>query len=194
MTGNLNPMLLPTLHIAGAVKALRNGGVIAYPTEAVWGLGCDPLDQSAVHRILAMKHRRQDMGLIMIASNISQFEPFLSGLPTPYLQRLEDSWPGPQTWLVPNNGAAPCWVTGGRETLALRVTRHPIAAALCQKYGGPLISTSANPHGRPPATSRLKVELYFHSLLDAVVPGPLGGMQKPTPIINLLTGETIRTG
>lgn len=185
---------VPALQIARAVAALRNGGVIAYPTEAVWGLGCDPFDQGAVQRILSLKRRRMGMGLIMIAANVEQFAPFLTGLTPSLRQKLLASWPGPQTWLVPNNRRAPCWVTGGRDTLALRVTAHPVAAALCRAFGGPLISTSANPHGRPSASSRLRVELYFHNRLDAVVPGPLGGLARPTPIRNLLTGETVRAG
>lgn len=185
---------VPALQIARAMAALRDGGVVAYPTEAVWGLGCDPFDQRAVQHILSLKQRRMGMGLIMIAADIDQFAPFLIGLAPDLRQQLMASWPGPQTWLVPNNRRAPCWVTGGRDTLALRVTAHPVAAALCRAFGGPLISTSANPHGRPPALSRLKVELYFHNRLDAVVPGPLGGLARPTPIRNLLTGATVRTG
>ncbi|WP_461520281.1 L-threonylcarbamoyladenylate synthase [Porticoccus sp.] len=184
---------LPSLHIAKAIVALREGGVIAYPTEAVWGLGCDPFNQHAVNRVLGIKGRRRDMGLIMVAASIEQFEPFLVGLSAKHRQVLQDSWPGPQTWLVPNNGYAPCWISGGRDTLALRVTDHPVAAALSSAFGGPLVSTSANPHGRPPASSRLKIELYFHKLIDVVVPGSLGGLQKPTPIKNLITGEQVRS-
>ena len=190
----MNSRFVSSVRIARAVSVLRHGGVIAYPTEAVWGLGCDPFDRSAVQRILAMKRRRQGMGLIMVAADMAQLEPFLRGLSSQQRHTLQESWPGPQTWLVPNNGVAPCWVSGGRDTLALRVTDHPVAAALCRAYGGPLISTSANPHGRPAATSQLKLALYFHGCLDAAVPGPLGGLEKPTPIKNLLTGETVRAG
>ncbi|WP_461481002.1 L-threonylcarbamoyladenylate synthase [Porticoccus sp.] len=190
----MNQPHLPSLHIARAVSVLCRGGVIAYPTEAVWGLGCDPFNQQAVSRLLALKRRRREMGLIMIAASMEQFEPFLAGLPPVHRRQLQDSWPGPQTWLVPNNGRAPCWVSGGRDTLALRVTDHPVAAALCRAFGGPLVSTSANPHGRPPAGSRLKVELYFHGLIDVVVPGSLGGLPKPTPIKHLVSGELVRSG
>ena len=165
---------------------------MAYPTEAVWGLGCDPFSEGAVMRLLALKKRRRDMGLIVIAASMAQLEPFLAGIAVSDRQLLEASWPGPQTWLVPNNGYAPTWVTGGRETLALRVTSHPVAAALCHAYGGGLISTSANPHGFRPAVSLLKLNLYFYGQLDYVLPGPLGGLTSPTPIKNLKTGEMIR--
>lgn len=179
--------------VVRAVNYLRDGGLLAYPTEAVWGLGCDPFSEAAVMRLLALKKRRRDMGLIMIAASMAQLELFLVGMPASDRQRLAASWPGPQTWLVPNNGCAPVWVTGGRETLALRVTNHPVAAALCRAYGGPLISTSANPHGFRPATSLLKLNLYFHGQLDYVLPGSLGGLKSPTPIKNLKTGEVIRS-
>ncbi len=182
------------LSITQATGLLNAGGVIAYPTEAVWGLGCDPFSEWAVSRLLAMKRRQFGMGLILIAAEIKQFYPFLTGLSQPQLEQLEASWPGPQTWLVPNNFVAPPWVTGGRDTLALRVTDHPIAKALCRSFGGPLISTSANPHGFSPAKSRLKVNLYFRTELDYVVPGLLGKSRKLTPIKHLITGKTIRSG
>lgn len=182
------------LNITQAAAVLNHSGVIAYPTEAVWGLGCDPFCESAVERILAMKRRSRGMGLILIASSIDQLAPFLMGLPTKYREQLIASWPGPQTWLVPNNQVAPNWITGGRETLALRVTDHPIATALCRAYGGPLVSTSANPHGLPPAKSSLKVNLYFRNQIDYLVSGSLGKRPSPTPIKHLLTGETLRQG
>jgi L-threonylcarbamoyladenylate synthase len=182
------------LAINQASTALNACGVIAYPTEAVWGLGCDPFSEHAVARILTMKRRQFGMGLILIAADIKQLSPFLSGLSEPQIQVLKDSWPGPQTWLVPNNFVAPPWITGERDTLALRVTDHPIASALCRSYGGPLVSTSANPHGFPPAKSLLKVNLYFRTQLDYVVPGLLGKSIQPTSIKHLITGETLRLG
>ena len=189
-----SPLALTSLTITQAAGVLNNNGVIAYPTEAVWGLGCDPFSATAVSRILAMKRRKPSMGLILIAADIKQLSPFLSGLSQSQLEQLKAHWPGPQTWLVPNNLVAPPWVTGERDTLAVRVTDHPVAAALCRTFGGPLVSTSANPHGFFPAKSLLKVNLYFRKQLDYVVPGLLGKSEKPTPIKNLITGETIRLG
>lgn len=176
-----------------ATAVLNGSGVVAYPTEAVWGLGCNPFSETAVERILAIKRRRRGMGLILIAADIEQLHPFLSGLSAKQVAVLDDSWPGPQTWLVPNNHVAPPWITGGRDTLALRVTDHPIATALCRAFGGPLVSTSANPHGFPPAKSLLKVNLYFRTKLDYLVPGLLGKSHKPTPIKHLITGEVLRS-
>ncbi len=185
---------ISSLAITQASGVLNNNGVIAYPTEAVWGLGCDPFSERAVSRLLAMKRRQFGMGLILVAAEIKQLFPFLAGLSQSRLDQLKASWPGPQTWLVPNNFVAPPWITGGRDTLAIRVTDHPVAAELCRSFGGPLVSTSANPHGFPPAKSRLKVNLYFRNQLDYVMPGLLGSSGKPTSIKHLITGETIRSG
>lgn len=181
------------LSIMQAIAILNGSGVVAYPTEAVWGLGCNPFSETAVERILSMKRRRRGMGLILIAADIEQLYPFLSGLSARQFVVLEESWPGPQTWLVPNNHVAPPWITGGHDTLALRVTDHPVAAGLCRAFGGPLVSTSANPHGLPPAKSLLKVNLYFRTDLDFLVPGLLGKRANPTPIKHLITGEDVRS-
>lgn len=184
-----NQSLLSSLQ---ATAVFNRSGVVAYPTEAVWGLGCDPFSEPAVERILAMKRRRRGMGLILIAADIQQLHPFLSGLSLKQLAILKETWPGPQTWLIPSNGVAPPWITGGRDTLALRVTDHPVAASLCRAFGGPLVSTSANPHGFPPAKTPLKVNLYFRAQLDYLVPGSLGRHDKPTPIKHLITGQILR--
>ncbi|UTW44525.1 threonylcarbamoyl-AMP synthase [bacterium SCSIO 12696] len=178
--------------LAIAASALRSGGVIAYPTEAVYGLGCDPDNQSACEAILALKQRDKGMGMILIASAIEQLEFFLAGLNDEKHATLAASWPGPITWLIPNNGQAPEWITGGRDTLAVRVTDHPVAAALCSAFGGPLVSTSANPHGQPPATDANQVADYFQQGLAAIVDGPLGQQAKPTEIRDLASGKVIR--
>ncbi len=187
-------MLEPAKHpgIAIAVAAIRSGGVVAYPTEAVYGLGCDPNDREACERIFELKQRTPDMGLILIASQIGQFEQFLVDLSDAQGATLQSSWPGPITWLVPDNGVAPNWITGGQGTLALRVTDHPVAAALCESFGGPLVSTSANPHGHPPARSADDVSAYFGETLAAILDGPLGELTQPTEIRDLVTQEIIR--
>ncbi|MFT6300262.1 MAG: L-threonylcarbamoyladenylate synthase, partial [Saprospiraceae bacterium] len=141
----MNASACSSAQIKAAAAVLNANGVIAYPTEAVWGLGCNPFSESAVERILGMKLRRRGMGLILIAKDIEQCFPFLTNLSSQELDRLQESWPGPQTWLVPNNNVAPSWITGDNNTLALRVTNHPVAAALCAEFDGPLVSTSANP-------------------------------------------------
>lgn len=172
-------------------RILHAGGVIAYPTEAVWGLGCHPWKADAVERLLALKQRPVDKGLILVAGAIEQFDFLLWDLPEGQLAKLRLSWPGANTWLVPHQDRLPLWITGQHATVALRVSAHPIIRQLCAVCG-PLVSTSANPSGRPAARSRLRVEQYFHQSLDAIVPGALGGQRNPSIIRDLQTDHIIR--
>jgi len=177
--------------IQQAARVVRNGGVIAYPTEAVWGLGCDPWDVDAVERLLALKDRPVHKGLIVVAADIEQFDFLLADLPEIWLARLAGSWPGPNTWLVPHQNRLPEWISGQHSSVALRVSDHPQVRALC-RLTGPLVSTSANPAGRPSARSRLRVEQYFPGQLDAVLGGALGGRKNPSLIRDLISGDVIR--
>jgi L-threonylcarbamoyladenylate synthase len=174
-----------------AARVVRRGGVIAYPTEAVWGLGCDPWDSDAVHRLLALKVRPVEKGLILVADCVEQFDFLLEDLPERWLDRLVGSWPGPNTWLVPHRDRLPDWISGQHDSVALRVTDHPLVARLCA-LTGPLVSTSANPAGRPSARSRLRVEQYFPGDLDGVLGGSLGGRKNPSTIRDIRNGEVIR--
>lgn len=181
------------LRLHAAARVVRAGGLIAYPTEAVYGLGCDPRDERAVRRLLALKRRSMRKGLILIAADLAQLEPFLQ-LTQADRARLAATWPGPRTWLVPARPATPCWLRGRHDTLAVRVTAHPLAAALCRACGHPLVSTSANLSGRPPARSALAARRQLGRHLDALLPGPTGGAARPTAIRNLRTGRTVRGG
>lgn len=174
-----------------AARVVRQGGVIAYPTEAVWGLGCDPWNMEAVLRLLALKARPVEKGLILVAADIAQFDFLIDDLPPAWRAQLQLSWPGPNTWLVPHQGRLPEWISGVHDSVALRVSDHPLVRALCA-YTGPLVSTSANPAGRPAARTRLRVEQYFPGQLDGVLAGPLGGRRNPSLIRDLRTGEVIR--
>lgn len=185
------PALPSAWQLRQAARAVEAGGVIAYPTEAVWGLGCDPWDALAVQRLLALKDRPVEKGLILIAGCIDDFAFLLDGLPAEQRTQLAQSWPGPNTWLVPHHGQLPYWLCGQHPTIALRVTDHPAVQALCA-LTGPLVSTSANPTGRPAARSRLRVQQYFGEQLDGVLNAPLGGRKNPSLIRELATGRVIR--
>lgn len=173
---------------------MQGNGVVAYPTEAVWGLGCDPASEVAVHKILQLKGRAVSRGLILIADRIDRFAPFLQGLDKDHLQRFESGYHRPTTWLVPHNGAAPLWIVGEHQTVALRVTTHPLAAALCKSFSGPIVSTSANPQGLPAATTALKVNGYFGDAIDYQTLGAVGDNENPSEIRHLLTGQVVRPG
>ena len=170
---------------------LYGGGVIAYPTEGGWGLGCLPASAQAVSRILALKERSWEKGLLLVAADISQFEDYLVGLDNDKRCELENNWPGPLTYLLPDNGVAPRWVVGNNATVGLRVSDHPVVRTLCESTG-PLVSTSANVTGRRAAVTSLQVRQYFGAGVDHLVPGQLGNSIGPSVIKHLGTGEQIR--
>lgn len=179
-------------HLRLACRALDGGGVVAYPTEAVFGLGCDPWDRAAVWRLLALKRRPVWKGLIVVAADSAQLAPLLAGLTDAQRATLAASWPGPNTWVVPNRDLFPSWVTGGKPTVAVRVSAHPVVQALCTAFGGPLVSTSANLAGRPPVRTPVAVRAQFGEQLDYLVPGAIGTSRRPTLIRDLATGAVLR--
>ncbi len=175
-----------------ARRVVRDGGVIAYPTEAVWGLGCDPFNAAAVAALLRMKHRPSAKGLIVVAADIGQFGAWLEDVDPSGLERLGATWPGPVTWLVPAGRSVPRWITGRHATVALRVSAHPVVQSLCRAVGKPLVSTSANPSGLSPAMNSMKVRTYFGADVGAIVEGRLGGAAAPSQIRDLASGEVLR--
>lgn len=178
--------------LRAACAALRAGGVIAYPTEGVWGLGCEPRNELAVDRLLALKKRDWRKGLILVAASFEQLEPFVQ-LPSRTAQkRAFSTWPGPATWVFPASDHTPMWISGDRDSVAIRVTAHPVAKALCEAYGGPIVSTSANRSGHPPARSATQARLEFAGRLDALLPGALGGRDNPTVIRDVISGMILR--
>lgn len=177
--------------ILKAAAVVKRGGVIAYPTEAVFGLGCDPHNEAAVRRILTLKQRSADLGLIIVASEFAQIERLLAVLGDATRQQMFASWPGPMTWVAPAAPDTPQWLTGAHATLAVRVTAHPLTAALCT-LAGPLVSTSANPHAQPPARTVAEVQRYFGTELDFIVSGVTGGAAHPTEIRDAMTGAILR--
>ncbi len=181
-------------HLRQAARTVREGGLIAYPTEAVYGLGCDPANAGAVRALLALKDRPASAGLILIAAELAQLERWVAPLEPAVRARVEATWPGPVTWLLPAGGTVPAEVRGAHDTLAARVTAHPIAAALCRAAATPLVSTSANRRGGAPARTALAVRRLFGDALDYVVPGPVGGLDRPTEIRDARTGEVVRPG
>jgi L-threonylcarbamoyladenylate synthase len=184
--------LLSAFHLGLAMRHLRQGGVIAYPTEGVFGLGCDPLSPSAIERLLKLKGRSVAKGFILIAADFTQIEPYLRLETAELRSRLLATWPGPITWVIPAAEWVPEWLRGGRQTLAIRVTAHPVAAALCRQFGGPLVSTSANRTHQPPARTSLAVRKHFRSQDVLLIPGHVGGSAGPTAIYDALTGKRLR--
>ncbi len=185
-------LTLADLPAAGAL--LRSGGVLAYPTEAVFGLGCDPADQAAFARLFALKQRPPTQGVLLIGADFDQLVPYidLPAVPESVLAQVRASWPGPFTWIFPRAATVPAWICGEHHGIALRVTAHAPAAALCRAFGGALVSTSANPHGQPPARTAAIVQSYFGDALDGVLDAPLGRQSRPTTIRDALSGAVVR--
>jgi L-threonylcarbamoyladenylate synthase len=181
-----------TWHTREAVRRLGAGGVIAYPTETVYGLGCDPFNAMAVLRLLALKQRNIEQGLILIASDFAQLEPLLLPLSATVRKRILKTWPGPVTWTLPCLPEIPAWLRGSHRTLAVRLTSHPLAHTLCEYWNGPLVSTSANRHGNSPARSALGVRLAFDAELDYILHGKVAGSGKPSEIRDGITGGVLR--
>lgn len=182
------------LRLAEATRALQGGGIVAYPTEGVYGLGCVPTKLDAVERLLRVKRRSWRKGLPLIAASLEQLAPFVRIPDDELRDEILASWPGPVTWVLPARAETPKLLTGGRHTLAVRVVGHALARALCLQAGSPLISTSANRAGRPPLLNPRAVRLALGDEIDYVLAGPLGGLEQPTAIRDGLTGAYLRGG
>ena len=179
--------------IRRAVELIQAGHVIAYPTESVYGLGCDPLNQNAVANLLQIKQRPIGKGLILVASEFDQVLPFVE-LPSPQnLTPVFASWPGPVTWIFPAKPETPRWLTGDHHhSIAIRISAHPTIQALCSQYGKPIISTSANISGMMPARTAGMLKMTFTDKIKMIVPGKVGALSKPTTIRDVITGEVLR--
>ncbi|MCC8553041.1 Sua5/YciO/YrdC/YwlC family protein [Xanthomonas hortorum] len=182
------------LSLDNAVAALTRGGVIAYPTEAVWGLGCDPRQEAAVLRLLAIKRRPVDKGVIVVAASVDVLHEWVDfdALEPARKQEVLANWPGPHTWILPVTAQAPRWVTGAHDGLAVRISAHPVVAALCAAWGAPLVSTSANLAGEPPARSRQALDPALLVSIDGVVDGEVGTLAQPTQIRDARSGQILR--
>ncbi len=180
---------VPWLLLA-ASHALTAGGVVAHPTEAVIGLAALAGDARACARVAALKGRGRAQRFLVIAADAGQLAGLVS-LEVPLREEILASWPGPNTWIVPAAPGAPPWLQNRAAGIAVRVTGHAQAAALC-RCTGPLISTSANPHGRPPARTLLAARRYFGAGVDVYLAGRLGSERRPSRIRDGLTGEVLR--
>lgn len=184
------------MHLVTSVEELadiiRQGGVIAYPTEAVWGLGCDPFNESAVRRILTLKSRPESKGLILVAGAQEELSPWLNLLDDKAAQRLISRNEIPTSWVVPDTTITPSWVRGEHQSVAIRLSQHQPVQRLCAAYQGVIVSTSANPAGLEPAMSAKEVHQYFGNNIDAIFDAPLGDASQPSQVRDILTDNLFR--
>ncbi|MCY4312188.1 MAG: Sua5/YciO/YrdC/YwlC family protein [Gammaproteobacteria bacterium] len=178
--------------IAKGAEIVRHGGVIAYPTEGCYGLGCNPMDAQAVMRILSIKRRHFSKGLILISDHVKRFEWYFTRLPTATRDQILASWPGPVTWLLPARKNVPRLVRGNHQSIALRVSGHPVVRMLCQQANMAIVSTSANRSSQLPHRLQKTVLNEFRDDVDGVVKGRIGRCRTPSVIRNGLDGGTIR--
>lgn len=176
------------------VSALKQGEVIAYPTEGVFGVGCDPDDASAIKKLLEIKQRPVEKGLILIAASYEQLLPYIdeSQLTKDQLDKVHATWPGPVTWIMPASKQVSDWVSGQFDSIAVRVTDHPLVQKLCVEFGKPLTSTSANLTGEPPCMTTQEVEQQLGDRLVAILDGATGGRNKPSEIRDAKTSQVLR--
>jgi len=170
-----------------ALIALRLGKIVAFPTEGVWGMGCDPENEIAVRKLINLKERSLEKGVILVGGSLEQMEPYIDV--TKYKSKLMTKWPGAHTWVVPTK-KAPYWITGRHSSVALRVSNHPVILSICESFGKAIVSSSANFEGGSPARSKREVLKFFKGI--TIIEGYLGCLKGPTPIQNVETGEWIR--
>ncbi len=175
-----------------ASAVLNTGGVIAYPTETVYGLGCDPGNKDAVMRLLALKQRPVEKGLILIAASPQQLYQYIDADAFTQFPHVIESWPGPNTWLMPCKSDTPNWLRGSFDTLAVRVIDHAVATKLCMVFGKPIVSTSANVAGQTPALNVSSIKQQFPTGLDYILEGPVGRSGKVSVIRDAVTQQQIR--
>lgn len=177
------------------VEAFQSGGVIAYPTEAVFGLGCDPDNHAAVEKLLAIKKRPVEKGLILLAANYDQLLPYIDDNAITQDKRFSvlSRWPDGITQVISANKKTPEFLTGAFDSIAVRITSQPDVVALCKAVGKPIVSTSANLTGDSPCKTWQEVEQKLGDKVDYIVKGKTLGFTQPSKIINALTGEVIRS-
>ena len=185
--------MLPGMPLRIAVETLQQGGIVAYPTEGVYGLGCDPYNEEAVKKLLYLKKRSSEKGFILIASHWTQISALTEPVPEVLLQKALDSWPGAINWVFPASERVPPLIQGKFSGVALRVTAHPMAQALCDAFGKAIVSTSANYPNQEPAKDAKTVQRQIGHKINYILPGSVGGELNPCPIIDLLSNQIFRS-
>ena len=189
------PVKSESKQIEPAVKVLQQGGTVAYPTEAVYGLGCDPANLSAIKKILELKNRKKEKGLILVAANFEQLRPYLQPLEEDTEKKLLDSWHDSVkaiTWLVPVKKEISEYLKGQFDTLAIRVSHHPVVKELCEQFGGAIVSTSANISTQEAVRTAEQVKQIFADKVDFIIEGETDINAQPSEIRDALTDKIIR--
>jgi L-threonylcarbamoyladenylate synthase len=175
-----------------AVDALSSGGVIAYPTEYCFGFGCDPRNVKALARLLDIKQRQPEQGVILIAASLEQVSCYAELQNLAGLSQITDSWPGPNTWVIPAKPAVSKWLRGKHSSIAMRISDHPVCLSLCRQFNHPIVSTSANRHGQDALLTAADVSREFADQLDYIVDAPVGDAIQASTIRDAISGQQFR--
>ncbi|MGB1263516.1 MAG: Sua5/YciO/YrdC/YwlC family protein [Cognaticolwellia sp.] len=178
-----------------ALATFQQGGILAYPTEAVFGLGCDPDNEQAIEKLLSIKSRSVEKGLILLAGNYSQLLPYIDDSKIPQDKRFTvlSRWPDGVTQLVAKNAHTSALLTGRFDTIAVRITSQPDVVALCNATNKPIVSTSANLAGEEPAKTWQTIPDELAHQVDFIIQGQTLGFDQPSTIIDALSGDVIRS-
>ena len=179
-------------HTRHAAHCIRNGGIIAYPTETVYGLGCDPYNPDAVLRLLALKQRDWKKGLILVASDVSQIQSLIQVDDLSQLKQTISRESEPTSWVLPASRHLPLWIRGEHDSVAIRISKHPCIVDLCDTLGQAIVSTSANPSTRKPAINALQIKRYFNDQLDAILHSASPCNKKPSQILHYPSRRRLR--
>lgn len=177
-----------------ATDCILKGGVIAYPTESCLGLGCNPDDEDAIKRLLAIKQRQAKQGLILVASDQQQLNGYVQWdqLSASQLAELRSTWPGPVSWLIPASDTCSPLLRGEHTTLAVRIPAFKLMRDLCRSAQMPLISTSANRHGEPAITTVSQLKALLGGEVDYIIDQPIQGLAQASKIIDAMTQNILR--
>lgn len=179
-------------NIFNAVNTVKKGGLIIYPTESVFGIGCDPFNEKAVLRLLEIKQRPVEKGLILIASHVQQILPLIRPTNPQDLAHALKSWPGHNTWVFPKSDLVPSWLSGQFDTIAVRVSKHPIVVQLCNQLNSSIVSTSANISNQDVLETINELQLLFGDKINHYIDAPLGNESLPSQIRDARTLKTYR--
>ena len=174
------------------IRAVSNGAVFGYPTDTIWGFGCHPMLAESVARILTIKNRSPEKGLILLSSRLEYCAPYLDASPQ-QLETIRLPCAQPTSWLVPTSDYCPGWICGNFPTVAIRITDHPLLRIICDGLQAPIVSTSANRAGRVPVRNALQMRKQFAAELDFIVTGFSAGSGRPSEIKSLVSGTTVRS-
>lgn len=176
--------------IRHAAHIIRRGGIIAYPTDTIYGLGCNPFNIEAVERINTIKQRPANKQFILLAAHIDQVRSLIV-LDSDHKSLISLSTE-PTSWIVKASQHAPCWLTDKDNSLTFRISKNETVEKLCSALGHAVISTSANISGKKPAKNALEIHRYFHNTVDKILASNKKLTGSPSKIIRLCDNHIIR--